>query len=134
MRLLLDEMHAPVIADTVRASGHDVRAVAAEPELRGCSDLGLLEHACANSQAIVTENVVDFSSLAASWASEVRHHSGLIFTSPRRFNRASLAYPGTLIDALEAFLKSPPIQGQSWQWWLTLVSAEPAAPLDVPRQ
>ena len=119
MRLLLDEMHAPVVAETLGASGHDVLAVAAEPELRGCSDLGLLEHASAASQAIVTENVEDFSSLAASWASESRHHSGLILTSPRRFNRASLAYPGNLIAALETFLESPPIQGHSWQWWLT---------------
>ncbi len=47
MRLLLDEMHAPAVAEALVASGHDVVAVAAEPELRGCSDRGLLEHACA---------------------------------------------------------------------------------------
>ena len=119
MRLLLDEMHAPAVAEALVASGHDVVAVAAEPELRGCSDRGLLEHACAADQAIVTENIGDFSSLAAGWASEARDHCGLVFTSPRRFNRASLAYPGSLIAALGAFLASPPVEGRSWQWWLT---------------
>ena len=46
-------------------------------------------------------------------------HCGLVFTSPRRFNRASRAYPGNLIAALGAFLESPPVEGRSWQWWLT---------------
>ena len=118
MRLLLDEMHAPAVAEALVASGHDVVAVAAEPELRGCSDRGLLEHADAADQAIVTENIGDFSSLAAGWASEARDHCGLVFTSPRRFNRASRAYPSNLIAALGAFLESPPVEGRSWQWWL----------------
>ena len=120
MRLLLDEMHAPAVAEALTASGHDVVAVAAQRELRGCSDLVLLERASAADQAIVTENFGDFCSLATQWASEARDHSGLIFTSRRRFNRASLAYPGNLIAALEAFLTSPPVEGPSWQWWLTL--------------
>ena len=119
MRLLLDEMHAPVVADVLVTSGHDVMAVAAKLDLRGCSDRDLLERACAADQAIVTENIGDFSSLAARWASEARDHCGLIFTSPRRFNRASLAYPSNLTAALEAFLESPPVEGSSWQWWLT---------------
>ena len=153
MRLLLDEMHAPAVAEALVASGHDVVAVAVEPELRGCSDRGLLEYArsaslaagwaseardhcglvftsprrfnraleyaCAADQAIVTENIGDFASLAAGWASEARDHCGLVFTSPRRFNRASRAYPGNLIAALGAFLASPPVEGRSWQWWLT---------------
>ena len=119
MRLLLDEMHAPAVAEALVASGHDVVAVAVEPELRGCSDRGLLEYACAADQVIVTENIGDFSLLAASWASEARDHCGLVFTSPRRFNRASRAYPGNLIAALGAFLESPPVEGSSWQWWLT---------------
>jgi hypothetical protein len=42
----------------------------------------------------------------------------LIFTNPRRFNRATLAYPGKLIAALREFLTDPPITGVSWIWWL----------------
>ena len=119
VRLLLDEMHAPAVAEALAASGHDVVAVAADPLLRGRSDREVLEHACDVGRAVVTENVGDFAALAARWAGEGQDHCGLVFTSPRRFNRASLAVPGNLITALRTFLESPPVQGRSWQWWLS---------------
>ena len=119
MRLLLDEMHSPTIAQALSQSGWDAVAVAAEPMLRGSSDEELLEHCCAVERALVTENVGDFSSLAVRWAGEAREHCGLVFTSPRRFNRASLAYPVNLINALSSLLESPPADGRSWVWWLS---------------
>jgi hypothetical protein len=118
MKLLLDEMHAPGIADALVAQGHDVVAVAAMAFLRGASDADLFDHATRNQRALITENVGDFSPLALQWASEARTHAGLIFTNPKRFNRASLAYPGNLIGALGSFLDSPPVNGASWTWWL----------------
>ncbi len=118
MKLLLDEMHAPGIAEALIAQGHDVVAVAAMAFLRGVSDADLFDHAAGNERALVTENVVDFSPLASQWAGEARRHAGLIFTSPKRFNQASLAYPGNLIEALGRFLDSPPVDGPSWTWWL----------------
>lgn len=117
MKVILDEMHAPQIADAL-AARFDVVAVAATPELRGLADEDLLSHAAGNGRAVVTENVADFMPLAKQWASEGRPHSGLIFTNPKRFNRANLAYPGNLIAALEGFLEGPPVEGDSWTWWL----------------
>jgi hypothetical protein len=38
-------------------------------------------------------------------------------TNPKRFNRATVAYPGNVIAALRAFLTDPPITGESWIWW-----------------
>lgn len=118
MKLLLDEMHAPSIAEALIDGAFDVVAVAAQPALRAIADDDLLEYATAEGRAVVTENVGDFTSLATQWVAEGRAHAGLIFTNPSRFNRAGLAYPGNLITALEVFLADPPVAGASWIWWL----------------
>ena len=118
MKLLLDEMHAPSIADALVVQGWDVVAVAGDATLRGASDADLLDHATRNDRALVTENIADFSPLAMHWASESRNHAGLIFTNPKRFNRASVAYPGNVIGELGRFLNDPPVTGTSWTWWL----------------
>lgn len=111
-------MHAPSIAVTLTEEGWDVTAVAASGELRGMSDEDLLAHAAREERLVVTENIVDFAVLAARWASDGRAYAGLIFTNPKRFNRANLAYPGNLLAALRAFLESPPELGRSSTWWL----------------
>ena len=118
MRLLLDEMHAPAVADALTADGWDVVAVAADPSLRGTADEELLAHATAEGRALVTENIVDFAVLATLWAGEQRSHAGLIFTNPKRFNRAASSYPGNLVVALQALLEDPPAIGASASWWL----------------
>ena len=118
MRLLLDEMHAPAVAAALTEAGFDVVATAADPSLRGSSDADLLDLATAADRALVTENVGDFSVLAADRAVAGEPHTGLIFTNPARFNRAALAYPGNLITALRTFLDAPPVSGDSWTWWL----------------
>ena len=66
----------------------------------------------------MTENVADYSVLAAARAVAGEPHAGLIFTNPGRFNRAAVAYPGDLIAALRTFLDNPPVGGDSWIWWL----------------
>lgn len=118
VKLLLDEMHAPSIADVLTEESFDVVAVAAKPDLRGMSDEDLVIHAAAVGRAIVTENVADFMSLITQWTGEGRAHPGLILTNPKRYNRAALAYPGNLITALRHFLNEPPPTGESWIWWL----------------
>ncbi|MDJ0952603.1 MAG: DUF5615 family PIN-like protein [Acidimicrobiia bacterium] len=118
MKLLLDEMHAPSVAVELTGEDFDVVSVAVQPELRGMSDEELLAYATTEQRALVTENVADFMPLAAQWASEHKTHSGLIFTNPKRFNRATLAYPGNLIASLRKFPTNPPITGESWIWWL----------------
>lgn len=118
MRLLLDEMHAPAVAEALCADGHDVAAVSAMPSLRGSSDEDLLTYAATEQFVVVTENVVDFAAIATRWTTEGRIHAGLIFTSPKRFNRATLAYPGNLIVALAALLVDPPDLAAAGSWWL----------------
>lgn len=100
MKLILDEMHAPVVAEALRARGFEAIAVAATPRLRGIADADLLDLAASEGHALVTENIADFVLLDAWWSSEGRTHAGLVFTHPKRFDRASMAYPGVLIEAL----------------------------------
>lgn len=118
MRLLLDEMHSPAAARALSRRGHRVGAVAADPKLRGMADAELLHHAAEAGLAIVTENVPDFAVLNSQWVASAVSHAGLIFTDPIRFNRRTAAYPASLIAALDHFLRQPPIEGQSWTWWL----------------
>ncbi|MGF1618698.1 MAG: hypothetical protein ACFCU2_12980 [Acidimicrobiia bacterium] len=75
-------------------------------------------YATTHERALVTENVADFTPLVMQWAGASTEHSGLIFTNPKGFNRATLAYPGNLINGLSHFLIDPPISGDSWIWWL----------------
>lgn len=118
MKLLLDEMHAPRVAVELTGESFDVVAVAAHPDLRGMADEALLAFATTEHRALVTENVADFMPLATQWVGGHKTHPGLIFTGPRRFNRATLAYPGNLIASLREFLTDPPSNGESWIWWL----------------
>ncbi|MFN0092142.1 MAG: DUF5615 family PIN-like protein [Acidimicrobiales bacterium] len=118
MKLVLDEMHAPVAAAALNDEGWDVVAVATVAGLRGTPDEELLTWAANEGRLLVTENIADFAAIAARWTAEHRDHAGLIFTSPKRFNRATLAYPGDLIAALRALLQDPPDLGASAVWWL----------------
>lgn len=118
MKLLLDDMHAPSIAEVLSRESYDVTAVASMADLRGRSDRDLLTYASTEGRVVVTENVVDFALLVSEWTVESRLFPGLIYTNPKRFNRATLAYPSNLIDALRTFLEHPPREGQSWIWWL----------------
>ena len=82
------------------------------------TDEHLLAYAAAEERLVVTENIADFAILAKQWAVELRAHAGLVFTNPRRFNRANVAYPGDLVTALGAFPENPPASLGSGTWWL----------------
>ena len=77
-----------------------------------------MEYASRNDQAIVTENVNDFSVLVNTWATRGASHAGTVFTNPSRLNRASLSYPDSLIKALDTLLGEATDPGSSWILWL----------------
>lgn len=110
MRLLLDEMWSPVIAQQLRRRGHDAVASSEREDLRGLSDEEVLTAAARDRRVIVTRDVGDFSQLILRWGAEGRDHWGVIFVSPRRFS-ASRADVGPLVRALEAILKARPGAG-----------------------
>ena len=62
MRLLIDEMFAAAIADSLRDSGIDAIAIQEVPELRGLPDDQVFVHAQLEQRCVVTENVADVRS------------------------------------------------------------------------
>ena len=118
MRLLLDVHHSPRAALLLRTEGYEVLAAASDIRLASLADEDLLRFARAEARAVVTENVKDFDRIVRTWATTGEHHSGVIFTSPRRFHRGRLGYPDDLVVALRSFLTDPPLETLDWVRWL----------------
>jgi hypothetical protein len=118
LKLLLDTHHSPVVAEGLAAEGHDVLAAAASPDLARLEDDDLLRAATEEGRVVVTENAKDFDRIVRAWAARGEHHSGVVFTSPRRYHRGSAAYPGNLIAALRDLLTDPPAEKTDWIRWL----------------
>ena len=112
--LLLDEMHAPVLAAALHDRGHDVIAVVEQEELRALTDEELFGWAAERGRRIVTENVKDFAPLLRRAEELDRPAAPLLFTSSWTFPR-SRRNPGPLINALDAWLRAadatpPPVE------------------------
>lgn len=103
VRLLLDEMLTDDIAAQLRARGHDVRAVVADPAMAGLPDATVLTHATAEGRAVVTRNIKDFINLDSQYQAYNSTHAGLVLVSTKTFpeDRYSLA---ALVRALDKLL------------------------------
>ena len=69
-------MASGAIAEQLRAKGHDVIAVVADPALVGLSDDQILAHATDTRRALVTANIKDFMPLDAATAPPARTTPG----------------------------------------------------------
>jgi hypothetical protein len=102
--LLLDEMLSGAIAEQLRAKGHDVIAVVADPALVGLSDDQILAYATDTGRALVTANIKDFIPLDARYRAASQAHAGLILVSTKTFpqdRNFTAAITGALSDALD---------------------------------
>lgn len=115
---MLDTHHSRLGAARLRAAGHDVIAAADDPALASLPDDELLRAASRVGRALVTENAKDFDRIVRAWSSTGEHHAGVIFTSPRRYHRASQAYPTNLVAALTLLLEEPPAEQADMVLWL----------------
>jgi hypothetical protein len=118
LRLLLDTHHSRLAAAALRAKGHDVIAAADDPILAASTDEDLLRAATRDGRAVVTENAKDFDRIVRNMAAAGEHHTGVVFTSPRRYHRGSAAYPANFVSALAALLAHPPADQTDWVHWL----------------
>lgn len=101
MRLLLDEMFPPSVADGLRRRGIDAIAIQETPPLRGLPDREVFVAAQLEQQCLVTENVADFVLVEAAWRSEHGGpHAGLILVAPGAFPRHRPRVVGQLVRAL----------------------------------
>jgi uncharacterized protein DUF5615 len=118
VKLLLNEMLSPAIARELRARGHDVTAVAGDPDREALSDLEVLALARAEHRAVVTNNVRDFRPLHHEAITPGgTGHFGMIFI-PGNYRRAR-ADTGKIITALDAILAQYPggtdlANGEAW--------------------
>lgn len=117
VRVVLDEMFSPVIAQQLRGRGHDVLAVAEDRQLRAMTDPELLDWASEHGRRIVTENVRDFRPLIINDPPG----PGVVFTSSRTFPRTKNG-TGKLIAAIDAWITSASTAEQPVEVWLEPVS------------
>lgn len=116
VRLLLDEMYPPKLADTLRDKGHDVIAVAASVDFVGSDDATGLDIATGDGRCLVTEHVRDFAML-------VRHtsHGGVLFVHAKRWRRTRVGLH-RLVDALHDAISGNRIPDRDDVRWLDRVA------------
>lgn len=118
MKLLLDEMLSPVIAEQLRRQGHDVEAIKGHPLRAALSDREVMDLARQGHRAVVTDNLVDFRPL---------HHEAIVPGGPGHFGmvfmpgnyRRTKADTGRIVTELEAKLDEHPgesdlANGETW--------------------
>jgi hypothetical protein len=96
-------MFSPAVTAELRDRGHDVIAVADQPDLRSKSDEEVFAWASAARRWLLTENVKDFRPIMLRALQAGTPGCGLLFTSSRTFPR-SRKDPGPLIRAMHAWL------------------------------
>jgi hypothetical protein len=101
--LLLDEMFSDAIAQRLRAQGHDVVAVVADPALVSLPDDQILTHAASARRALVTANIRDFMPLDGQYRAAGQSHCGLILVSTKTFPQ-DRGFVGAITSALAALL------------------------------
>jgi len=101
--LLLDEMFSDTIAQQLRAKGHDVQAVVADPSLVSLADDQILSRAAATGRVLVTANIKDFMPLDARYRAAGQTHAGLILVSAKAFPQ-NRSYTSAVTSALSALL------------------------------
>ena len=112
-RLLLDEMFSDTIAEQLRAQGHDVTSVVADPALVGLPDDQVLAYATTQGRALVTANIKDFVPLDGRYRAAGQSHAGLILVSTKTFpqNRSfTTAITTALTTLLSGTTKIQPSQ------------------------
>jgi predicted nuclease of predicted toxin-antitoxin system len=107
LKLLLDEMFSPAIAQALRARGHDVEAIKEHRDWAGLTDPEVIALARREQRAVVTVNLQDDRRLHAELiAPGSAGHAGLILVpTSQRHTRSAV---GRLVAALEAKLVEYP--------------------------
>ncbi|HEV3322187.1 MAG TPA: DUF5615 family PIN-like protein [Solirubrobacteraceae bacterium] len=116
MRVLLDEQLSGLIARLLRERGLDAEAVVDRPDLLQAPDHQVIDTACREVRAVVTNNIKDFRPLAAEQVASGRGHAGLILLPAGR-SRSRKA-TGAIADAIEAVMRAHPDGIASAEHWI----------------
>jgi predicted nuclease of predicted toxin-antitoxin system len=98
LKLLLDEMYSPRLAEALRAADVDACTVV-ELGLAGSSDPEVFVAAIADGRTLLTENVADFARISAEHLVAGQHHPGVLIALSSRFSRR-VAGIGPLVTAV----------------------------------
>lgn len=101
-------MYSHVIAEQLRARGHDADAVIEHAELRGRVDTDIFALAQTEQRAVVTENIRDFSDIATNYDQRGQAHFGAVLVDRGRYPRASPGTIGRMVTALDRLLSEHP--------------------------
>lgn len=108
MRILLDEMYPPVIAQRLRDAGVEAVALLELDGLPGLPDAQVLEAARDARRSLVTENVADYMPLHAEALADGSGHCGLIFTTNAKCPRGAPGTVGALVTAIGELTRNRP--------------------------
>jgi hypothetical protein len=98
LKLLLDEMYSPGLAEALRAADVDARTVV-ELGLAGSSDPEVFAAAIADGRTLLTENVADVARISAEHLVAGQHHPGVLIALSSRFSRRAAGI-GPLVTAV----------------------------------
>lgn len=104
MKLLIDEMYPPAIAEQLRSREHDAEAVTERAQLRSFEDTDIFALAQQEQRAVVTENIADFSVIADDHDRRGRAHFGLVLVPPASHPRGDPRTIGRMITKLDRLL------------------------------
>lgn len=100
MKILVDEMYPATVAEALQVVGIDATTVA-DLRLAGASDPEVFGAAVTGGYCVLTENVGDFTRIAAEHSTAGGHHHGVLIALSSRFSRRPAGI-GPLIAAIEA--------------------------------
>lgn len=117
-KLLLDEHYSDAIAAELRAAGHDVVAVVADPQLRAQPDSEVFRHAVASGRRIVTENIKDFRPLLLEAYASGDQAALLLLVPPNRFPRGAGRRSAAIVKAVSDWLDTAEAADRPDEEWL----------------
>jgi hypothetical protein len=100
VKILVDEMYPATVAEALYAAGIEATTVA-DLRLAGASDPEVFGAAVAGGYSVLTENVGDFTRIAADHSTAGGHHHGVLIALSSRFSRRPAGI-GPLIAAIKA--------------------------------
>ncbi len=105
MKILVAEMYPASVAEALMAAGIEATTVASL-RLAGASDAEVFGAAVVGGYAVLTENVTDFTRIAAEHSTAGGQHPGLLITLSSRFSRRPAGIR-PLIEAVNAVANQP---------------------------
>jgi uncharacterized protein DUF5615 len=100
VKILVDETYPATVAEALSAAGIEATTVA-DVRLAGASDPEVFGAAIAGGYCVLTENVGEFTRIAAEHSTAGGHHSGLLIALSSRFSRRPAGIQ-PLIAAIQA--------------------------------